>query len=88
MKQIKKKAPRMHTPPAVAEGLGVDPSKVRGWVDSGELKAVNVAARLGGRPRWRIAAADLDAFLESRRSPTPVKPQRRRQRQTNVIEFF
>jgi len=79
---------RMLTPPQVARRLAVKPGKVLGWIKSGELKAINVAQRPSGRPRWRIDPADLAAF-EARRSagPTP-KPVRRRRRNPQVIEFF
>ncbi len=31
------------TPPAVAKRLGVNAEKVRGWIHSGELRAVNLS---------------------------------------------
>ncbi len=78
-----------HTPPTVAESLGVNESKVLAWIRSGELAAVNVAAHVGGRPRWRIAQSDLELFL-LRRTATPPAPAVRRRRRAgpNVIQFF
>ncbi|MHB1426943.1 MAG: helix-turn-helix domain-containing protein [Gemmataceae bacterium] len=61
----------------VARRLGVSVDKVRAWIASGELRAIDVALRRGGRPRWRITAEDLDAFLVSR-SVAPVPVVRRR----------
>jgi hypothetical protein len=76
------------TPPQVGERLGVSAEKVIGWIRAGELRGMNVAARLGGRPRWRIDLADLLAF-EQRRSAVPTAPKpRRRHKQAAVIEFF
>jgi excisionase family DNA binding protein len=84
------KLSRMLTPPVVARILGVDPSKVLGWIRRGELRAVNVATSSGGRPRWRIAPSDLKAFLQRRQSRAPVVPQprRRRRKREGVTEFF
>ena len=77
------------TPPRVAELLGVNETKVLAWIRAGELGAVNVALRKGRRPRWRVAQADLEAFL-ARRSATPPAQVTRRRRRTlfDVIEFF
>ncbi|MBC7853296.1 MAG: helix-turn-helix domain-containing protein [Pirellulaceae bacterium] len=63
------------TVPQVAESLGIDPGKVLAWIRKGELVAVNIAHDSGGRPRWRIREAALDAFLLRRQSqpPTPVR---------------
>lgn len=50
------------TPPEVARRWGVSSDKVRSWIENGELRAINLAARLRGRPRYRIDLADLLAF--------------------------
>ena len=42
------------TPPRLAKRLAVSPEKVLGWIRRGELRAVDVADKQGGRPRWRI----------------------------------
>ncbi len=46
----------------VAERLKVNPVTVRGWIRSGELKAVQL-----GRAGYRIIEADLQAFLDQRK---------------------
>jgi len=73
----------------VADRLGVNQSKVLGWIRSGELRAIDVSTKRGGRPRWRIDETDLIAF-ESRRlaSPPPTLTRRRRKPAGDVIEFF
>jgi excisionase family DNA binding protein len=76
------------SPPAVAELLGIDPSKVHSWIRSGELRAANAATRINGRPRWRIAPAELEAFLLRRQSPAAPVPRQKWQRPAQVIEFF
>jgi excisionase family DNA binding protein len=75
--------------PAVAETLGVNESKVLTWIRTGELVAINVATRLGGRPRWRIAQEALDQFLTARSAQPPAPVERRRRRaDPAAIQFF
>ncbi len=77
------------TPPTVAEALGVNQTKVLTWIRSGELAAINVAARVGGRPRWRINQEALDLFLLRRAAQPPAPVTRRRRRaDPQVIQFF
>ena len=76
------------TPPQIGEQYGVDPAKVLGWIRRGELRAMNVATTIGGRPRYRIAPADLAAFEAARSAgPTP-RVSRRRRTDPSVIQFF
>ena len=78
------------TPVQIAKRYGVSADKVRGWIYSGELRAINVATRPGGRPRYAIDEADLLEF-ESRRQVQPQEnpPRSRRTKAPgNVIEFF
>lgn len=79
------------TPPQVGELLGVGHDKILTFIRSGELSAVNLAARCGGkRPRWRISRDDLDDFLRRRRStpPRPEPTRRLRKKPAEVTEFF
>ena len=78
----------MRSPPAVAKKLVVDPAKVLNWIRSGELRAINVAANIGGRPRWRIPADELEKFLIMRQSTGPPLPRPRRRRTGKVTEYF
>jgi hypothetical protein len=75
---------------AISAELGVDGEKVRNWIRSGELVAVDVATVVGGRPRWRISPTELEAFLKRRQSqPAAPSPRpRRRRKPTAVHEFF
>ena len=66
--QSKKRAKPMssdppRTPPEVAEWLRVRTDKVRGWIKSGELAAVDVSESIGGRPRWRIFQDDVNKIV-------------------------
>jgi excisionase family DNA binding protein len=80
------------TPPQAATLLGVHHDSVLTWIHSGELRASDLTATRGARPRWRIHRADLEAFLQRRAAKPPAKRQTRprRQRQTagDVIQFY
>jgi hypothetical protein len=77
------------TPPEVARRYGVDPSKVIGWIKAGELRAIDVAQRRGGRPRYRILPADLAAFEARRAAGVTCKlTTRRRRTQPEVTQYF
>jgi hypothetical protein len=69
--------PAFWSVPDVANRLGVDQHAVLGWIRRGELSAVNVARRLGGRPRWRVSSDELERFLRSRRAIPAPRPGRR-----------
>ena len=83
-------ADAMFTPPELAATLRVNPSKVISWIKSGELRAANLATRTNGRARYRIAKADVEAFLARRSTQSIVPPPPRRKKSTNhhVIEYF
>ena len=75
------------TPPVLAKRLGVGVHKVLRWIASGQLRAINVGD--GTRPRWRIMADDLQAFLERRAAQPAVKATRRRRKvDAAVTEYF
>ena len=80
----------MMTPPQVGRRCQVSADKVRGWIASGELRAVDLAARRGGQPRWRIDPVDLEAFLARRAAinVTQTKAAGKRGRAADVIQFY
>lgn len=55
---------RMMTVEEVAEQLGVNLDTVRRWIRNKELDAID----LGGRAGYRITEADLERFINERRS--------------------
>ena len=76
------------TPPEIARLYGVSPDKVLGWIRAGELRAINIATKLGGRPRYLVDRIDLNAFETQRQViPDPSPNRKRRHRDSNVIEF-
>jgi excisionase family DNA binding protein len=76
------------TPPEVAKELRVKDAKVLSWIRQGLLRAINVAEGTTGRPRWRIAPSDLEAFLATRTGQPAPKVPRKRVKHEGVIEFF
>jgi excisionase family DNA binding protein len=80
----------MYTIKQVAEMLQVGTDIVTHFVDSGELDAIDVSVRRGGRRRLRIPEDALRQFLERRRVHVPPTRGRgsRRGRPYEVIDFF
>ena len=74
----------------VAARLCVNIDMVTGYINSGELLAINVARKGRARPRWRIPADALAAFEQSRaKQVKPVAPRRKKRKPLgSVIEFF
>jgi transposase len=71
----------------VARRYRVGEDKVRAWIARGELKAINTAAVLCGRPRWVVPVDALAEFERRRAGGPPPKPQRRR-RQPAPIDYY
>jgi hypothetical protein len=71
----------------VARRLRVSEDKIRHWIARGELKAINTATDMCGKPRWVITPEALADFEKKRAGGPAPKPQRRR-RQPAVIDFF
>jgi len=72
----------------IAERLAVDARRVRGWIRSGELPAIDVGPARGKHRRWRIAESDLELFLARRAHTPPAPPTRRRRRRDEAIIHF
>jgi hypothetical protein len=77
-----------HPISAVAEALAVDERRVRGWIKSGELQAIDVGPARGKHRRWRISQEALDLFLACRSSTPPAAPIRRRRRADPQVLHF
>ncbi len=77
------------TVPEVANSYVVSQHSVLAWIARGELAAVNVARKPGGRPSWRISREAVEQF-ERARAAKPRSPvtRTRRRKSPEVIEFF
>jgi excisionase family DNA binding protein len=72
----------------ICKRYGVSEHTVYGWIKSGELAAISVGRKLGGKPKWRITAEALQTF-ELLRTPTPPTPRERRRKQpADIVEFY
>lgn len=67
----------MLTRTQIAKKLGVSITTVTEWIDSAQLKAVNVSGDLSEHPRWRVSEMNLAEFLDNR-SNTQMSERRRR----------
>jgi hypothetical protein len=73
----------------VAKRYRVSPDKVRTWIRSGELFAINTAASLCGKPRFVITPEALERFERSRQTFTAPPPKVKRQKKPpGWVDFF
>jgi hypothetical protein len=80
--------PASLTVPEFARHYRVSEDKVRSWIARGELRAVNTATALCGKPRWVIPPEAVAEFERRRRGgPAPKSPGRRRRR-TQEVDFY
>src|SRR5262249_23473377 len=79
--------PRGYTTADLARRYRVGEDKVRAWINRGELRAVNTAAALCGKPRWAVTADALAEFERRRQGGPPPKPTRRK-RQPALVDYF
>jgi hypothetical protein len=80
-------AERGYTPNELARVLRVSPDRVRAWIQSGQLGAVNTASALCGRPRYVVLPHHLAEFERRRAAAPPPKPPRRRTR-TKAVDYY
>jgi hypothetical protein len=78
---------RGYTVADLAARLRVSPDKIRGWITSGQLAALNTRSVVCGRPRWVVTPDALAAFEQRRASGAPTKPTRRRRRQ-DAVDYY
>lgn len=63
------------------------PTKVLGFIDRGELVAVNIATHTSGRPQYRVMPEELAKF-ENRRTSAPLPKPTRRKRQAGLEDYY
>jgi excisionase family DNA binding protein len=71
----------------VAARLRVGEDKVRTWISRGELRAINTAEHLCGKPRWVVTPEALAEFERRRTGGPPPKPPKRRRR-TDTTDYY
>jgi excisionase family DNA binding protein len=77
----------------VASQYGVTEITVLGWINSGELKAINVGRTPGKKkPRWRISAAAVAEFEDRRSSESRpaerASDRRRNKRPSQIVDLY
>lgn len=76
-----------YTTADIARRYRVGEDKVRSWIRSGELPAINTSSTRCGRPRYVVTAEALTAFEASRSAAPPPKPKRRR-RKVAMTDYY
>lgn len=79
---------RALTPAQVAARLAVSVHAILAWIAAGELQALNLARRRGGRPRWKILPEALAAFEAARMATTKPAPAKRRKASRDYVDYF
>jgi transposase len=71
----------------LAKRFRVAADRVRNWIKSGQLKALNTTDTASGRPRYVVTAESVAEF-ERRRAVTPPPKSARRKKRTTQIDFY
>ncbi len=66
----------------------VSPDKVRSWIKSGKLQAINTSSSQCGKPRYVVLPEQLAAFEQQLAAAAPVKTPRRPRRAAEAIDFY
>jgi hypothetical protein len=78
----------MLTVPDLAAEWGISADQILRLIHAGELRAINVALKLSGRPRYMVDRDEVERFETRRTLRVATTARRRRRRQTGVIKFF
>jgi hypothetical protein len=86
-KEPTRPAPAGYTPNELARILRVNADRVRAWIRSGELPALNLASKRCGRPQFVILPHHVAAF-EQRRSAAPRPGPVKRRKRTTAVDYY
>ena len=76
------------TPAEIARRWGIKSHKVLAWIRSGELRAINAAETMTGRPRYLVDVKDLAAFERAREVVCRNPRTHNRSQNVGITEFF
>jgi hypothetical protein len=71
----------------LARVLRVSPDRIRSWIKSGQLGAINTASVHCGKPRFVVLPHHLAEFEHSRRVARPSGPVRKKKR-TGGVDYY
>jgi transposase len=71
----------------LAKRYRVGEDRIRNWIKSGQLKALNTTDTASGRPRYVVTAESVAEF-ERRRAVTPPPKSQRRRKGTVAVDFY
>lgn len=71
----------------VARRFRVSTDRVRAWIRTGQLAAINTTDTRCGRPRFVILPEALVAFEKSRQVSPPIKQVKRRSR-SMLVDYY
>src|SRR5262249_31108706 len=81
--------PRGYTPNELARLLRVGPDRIRAWIKTGELGALDTAPPRSRKPRYVILPVHLEQFERRRQAATPAaRPVARRKKRSAVVDFY
>ena len=72
----------------IARRYRVGEDRVRTWIKTGVLKAINTAAIACGKPRYVVTAEALTEFEKVRAVATPPKSKLAKRRKANETDYF
>jgi excisionase family DNA binding protein len=75
------------TPNELARLVRVSADRIRNWIKTGQLRAVNVAEHRCAKARFIILPHHLAEFERQRQVSPPLKPARRRKR-IGITDFY
>ena len=79
---------RGSTPNELAKVLRVSPDKVRSWIKSGQLGAIDTSPTRCGKPRYVVLPHHLEEFEQRRQAITPAKVVPRRRRPAGMKDYY
>lgn len=71
-----------------ARYLRVSPARVRGWIRSGRLGAVNTADHRCGKPRWVILPEHLRQWAQAHAAAQQAEPAPRRRKRMAIVDYY
>jgi excisionase family DNA binding protein len=79
---------RGFTPRELARVLRVSADRVRQWIQTGELGAINTSTFRCAKPRYVVLPHHLAEFERTHKAGPTAKPPLRRRRQLVAIDYY